>query len=50
MTRTTTRPERQSCVRATCDTTNVPSARVLEKLGVQLERTIPHDATPERVA
>jgi RimJ/RimL family protein N-acetyltransferase len=30
-------------VTATCDTTNVASARVLEKLGMQLERTIPHD-------
>lgn len=30
-------------VRATCDTTNLASARVLEKLGMQLEATIPHD-------
>ena len=30
-------------VTATCDTTNVASARVLEKLGMQLEQTIPHD-------
>jgi len=30
-------------VRATCDTTNVASVRVLEKLGMQLEQTIPHD-------
>ena len=30
-------------VRATCDTTNLASARVLEKLGMQLEQTIPHD-------
>ena len=30
-------------VTATCDTTNVASARVLEKLGMHLEQTIPHD-------
>lgn len=29
-------------LRATCDTTNVASVRVLEKLGMQLEQTIPH--------
>jgi [ribosomal protein S5]-alanine N-acetyltransferase len=30
-------------VRATCDATNVASVRVLEKLGMRLEQTIPHD-------
>ena len=29
-------------VRATCDTANFASVRVLEKLGMQLEQTIPH--------
>jgi ribosomal-protein-alanine N-acetyltransferase len=29
-------------LRATCDTTNVASLRVLEKLGMQLEQTLPH--------
>ena len=32
-----------SVVRATCDTANVASARVLQKLGMRLDRTIPHD-------